>query len=54
MEKMNVNNNDGGDEGRRRLDSESADSVLSENDILFGFLFPHHTTGAGYPNGAVD
>ena len=49
MEKLNANNLDN---DLRRLDSDS-ESVLSESEILFGFLYPHGTS-AGYPTGATD
>lgn len=41
MEKLNTIDND-----LRKLDSDT-ESMLSENDLLFGFLNPH-TTSAGY------
>ena len=50
MEKLNVGNIDG--DANQAPDSDS-DFLLSENELLFGFLNPH-PYGAGYPTGAPD
>ena len=49
MEKLNVVNNES-DPNEHDSDSES---LLSENEILFSFLYPN-PSGTGYPIGTTD
>lgn len=38
--KVQMNKNESGDL-RRALDESDDESIISENELLFGFLFPH-------------
>lgn len=53
MENLKVQMNKNDSDQRRAVDDSDDESLLSENELLFGFLFPH-ALKAGHLNGASD